>query len=418
MTLVHAPLILALVAAALVVLSHRSATPTAAVLGFLMPLTSVPGIPYSAVVAARLVLTVILMARWSADASPRSRSRIRGVLLPIAALGALVGALGVMRNDHLATSTALSMPESAAVAFVLAGRSRAFPGLALGFVSGTVASAAVAIYQQSAGIDSGGALVARYLGLSVSSTRVSYEYAIALVILGFAVARSVSRPAHTMVRLALGALLLFALALTGGRGGLLALGFALVAVSNVASPAAQRARALALIFVAVVLAGVSGGVNLPVVSRIIGSAGLSGGSNVGVSNGRSALWSESLQAISSHPFGGLGIDNFISQYGVEPHASPVFFGVAAGAFGLAVALGLVLRLWIIALVPRRRLLRTSSLAVGILAVLAVRAVLEPTSPLVGVEEVSLLAICIRLLGEEGGQAESEAEAGVGLEVLV
>lgn len=380
----------------LVVTTHHSPGPAAAALGFLMPLTSVPGVHYAYIVAARLLLTLLIAARWSADTPSAVTPYVRQILIPIGVLGALVGGLAVMRSDHTGISTAESMIESAIVASILARRSRILPGLAAGFVIGASASAIVALLQGSSGVGGGGGIVSRYIGLSSSSTRVSYEYAIALLIIVFVKPRS--GLVLSLPRICVAGLLSVALALSGGRGGLLALGVGLLVVSTSASPVARRARAVTLAFGGIVFGAVASGVKVPVLDRIVGSAGTSGGASVGFSNGRSGLLSDAFGIISSHPFTGFGIDQFTTKFGVEPHAAVMFFGVAAGWVGFAIALALVLRVWMAALIPRRTD-RASALAIGILAVLAVRSVLEPTSPLVGVEEVSLVAVGFRLLYE-------------------
>lgn len=393
---------------AFIVVTHRSIGPAAFVLGFLMPLTAVPGLPYRYVVIARLVLTVVIFLRCPHDEPNLAVRQAQRLLLTVAALGLLVAGFAVFRADHGALSVAGSMIESVAVAWALVGRSNTIVALGAGFVGGASLSAGFAVYQWLHHVDGGGGIVARYVGLSSSSTRVAYEYALAIILVAVA-ARG--KGIFLFARGGLVALLLTALAVSGGRGGLVALALGLVVVSKAAGRAAQRARTALVILLITLVVVLEAGVKISVFDRILGSAGTLQGANVGLTNGRSSLWTDAVGAIGDHPFSGMGIDSFTRKFGNMPHASPVYFGVAAGGVGLVLASLVVFQVWRLALRNFPTATRTASVAAGLLGVLAVRSVLEPTTPLVGMEEVSLLAICVRAVHDGRNAAAREpAEA--------
>lgn len=395
-------LILLVPVALVAVLTHRSSGPAAGLLGLLMPLTSVPGVPYNVIVVARFALCIVILMRWPADQPTPAIRQARQILVLIGILGLLVGGFSVSRADHSTTSVALTMIESVIVAWILSGRSSVTTNLATGFVIGASASAVFSVYQWTHHIHGGDALVARYVGLSSSSTRIAYEYAIAFLIVALSAPRGAG--SSIFVRGGLMALLLAALAASGGRGGLLALGLGLVVVSKAVGRTAQRARGTLIVFIIVAVVVLEARGNISVVDRILGPAGTYRGANVGLSNGRSSLWRGALTVLGDHPLSGLGIDAFITRYGDTPHAAPIFFGVAAGGIGFILALILVFQVWRLSLSTLATRTRATSIATGILAVLAVRSVLEPTAPLVGMEEVSLFAIMVRLI-YEGRQAD-------------
>lgn len=389
------------------VLTHRSSGPAAGLLGLLMPLTAVPGVPYNVIVVARFALCVVILMRWPADQPTPAIRQARQLLILIGILGLLVGGFSVSRSDHSTTSVALTMVESVVVAWILSDRLGVTTHLATGFVIGASASAVVSVYQWTHHIHGGDALVARYVGLSSSSTRIAYEYAIAFLIVALSAPRGAA--SSIFVRGGLSALLLAALAASGGRGGLLALGLGLVVVSKAVGRTARRARGTLILFIIVAVFVLEARGNISVVDRILGPAGTYRGANVGVTNGRSSLWRGALSVLGDHPFSGIGIDNFIARYGDTPHAAPIFFGVAAGGVGFLIALVLVFQVWRLSLSTIATRTRATSLATGILAVLAVRSVLEPTAPLVGMEEVSLLAIMVRLIYEGRHAAQNETQ---------
>lgn len=407
--LTHDLVLLSIPLVAFVVVTHKSTGPAAFILGFLMPLTAVPGLPYRYVVIARLLLTAVIFLRCRRDEPNLAVRQAQRMLLTIAALGMLVAGFAVFRSDHGALSVAGSMVESVAVAWVLVSRSGTLAPLGAGFVGGASLSAAFAVYQWLHHVDGGGGVVARYVGLSSSSTRVAYEYAIAIILVAVA-ARG--KGIFLFVRGGLVALLLTALAVSGGRGGLVALALGLLVVSKAVGRAAERARAALVILLIALVAVLEAGVKISVFDRILGTAGTLQGANVGVTNGRASLWSDAVGAIGDHPFSGIGIDTFTAKFGNMPHASPVYFGVAAGGVGLVLASVVVFQVWRLALRNFPTAARAASVAAGLLGVLAVRSVLEPTTPLVGMEEVSLLAICIRAVHEGRNAAAQEPAESV------
>lgn len=392
--------LLVMLAVVLMLAAYRSPGPSAAVLGFLMPMTAVPGVPYAVIVGARIALSLLLAARWRADIEPYSLIRIRGFLVPISALAALTGGFAVMRGDTVAGSTAAGMLESVIVAFLVVSRRSSYAGLAAGFIIGTSTNAVVALTYANSHVNGGGSLVARYIGFSASSTRVSYEYAVAILLIALA-PRTSSGATFAIARLACAGLLLAGLAISGGRGGLLALAFALVLVSQSANRAARRARSLSVVLLLLAVGAVRAGVHVSLVDRLVGpSADQNDHLIGGITSGRSELAGQAFDAISSHPLSGTGLGPFLAQYGYTPHTSPEYFGVATGFVGFAIALAMALRIWFIAVRPRPAATRGMSIGIAILSVLAIRTVLEPTAPFVGMEDVTLLLVACRLVFDD------------------
>lgn len=272
------------------------------VLGLLLPIYGIAFVPTTIFSLARLLVVAALLV----VAFPLLRETLRwtnrgwfvlwaGLLLaagvntdPATAAGALTSGLAV-----LAAGSIVSLRKTAQ--------------LLLGFRIAVVASAVAALLASAGATGLVAPVVQNYgqWGFSYRSTAFSYELAIGLVIWLFATVRSGRHRAAWAVE---GGVLVGALLVSGGRGGLVAA--VLVLVLALTSVQVRRRASVSLLGLSVLtLVAVSTSNSILSLDRLIGYGGNSTRTlNTDYSAGRLEIFSSAVDAIMRNPVFGSGFD--------------------------------------------------------------------------------------------------------------
>jgi len=317
---------------------------------------------------------------WS---KPASR-----IAIVLGAVGVIVGFIGLIRPESEAATTGLVMILGSVISYSVLSRSTEPWTLLNGYLAGTALSAIVLVlagfgYQTITPLEFAG--YARLSGLSPSATLVTYQMALGVVIAGAALGRKTMRPAYALI----GLLSLFALLLSGGRGGIVAL--ALVAVVAVRWRWIRpRYVVLGTIAVGGLLAyALSQGIALNTLDRLT--------EQTTGSEARTGLFEGALHAIASDPIIGIGYGAFEAAYGALPHvALQTFFIIGGVACGLPIIWVFLVLLRRVAAVDPRPFGPSGYAGHMMVAVLIAPVFLEPTGPFVGAAFVTLLLLALSL----------------------
>lgn len=346
------------------------------VLGFLLPIHQIAGVPVLMLDLARYALAFGLILKFRPN--PRRRTlRPYEIALIIAALWIVTLALG--RSDPLSLTTGGVMVVSTIIAWMLWSRGLVAKPLWIGFVTAAALNSIIVILQ-SIGINlpitpDRFAGYGRHIGLAANAPLLSFELAVAAV-LAFLIS-------GTVTRIAAQSLVLVGLLMCGGRGGLVALAAALFVVLAFSQRHRKVALALTSMGAIVGLGLLTTSTTLATVDRFIQASATSTDS----SSGRVALLESGLREFLNAPMFGLGLSSFVDKYGTTPHVAILSFAIAGGvvpAICVAFVLGTVLRgAW------HER--GNTTVALPSITIFAVWIILEPTGPLVGLLGLLLLA---------------------------
>ena len=369
--------------------------------GALLPIWTVASVDPLVFDALRFGLAGVIFIKGIRQPRAVWSGSARRIAVILAAVGALVGAIGLLRPEAQAATTGLTMVLGSVISWIVLTRITQPWALLNGYLAGTALSAIVLVlagfgYPTVTPLDFAG--YARLSGLSPSATLVTYQMALGVVVAMAAVGRKSARPAYVL----LGLLSLFALLLSGGRGGIVAL--ALVALVAVRwrwirpVPAILGAAAVA----GLVAWAVNEGVALNTLDRLT--------EETAGSDARTGLFAGAMQTIVENPIVGTGFAAFEASYGALPHiALQTFFilgGIACGIPILWVFFLLVRRL---AVVNPRPFGHDGFAGHMILAVFMATVFLEPTGPFVGAAFVTLLLLGVSLTEKRPPEDDTEAE---------
>jgi len=356
--------------------------------GVLLPIWSVGTLDPILFDGLRFGLAAVLLAksrRKEKNLFSRSASWMAVVLLSV---GVVVVVVGLLRPEAQAVSTGLAMVLGIAVSWTVLTRSAEPWTLMNGFLLGAVLSAVVLIlagfgYPTVTPLDFAG--YSRLSGLSPSTTLVTYQMALGVVIAWVQFERRRLRPAFAVA----GVLCVSALLLSGGRGGLVALALVAVVMMRwrlvrvVPAVSALAAAALFLVYAN------SRGIAVNTLDRL--SEQTAGG------DARLLLYEGALRSIAQHPFLGSGYGEFRQTFGLLPHmALQTFFVIGGLACGVPIVVVFVVLVHRIFVVDPRSFGAEGRLGHMLVAALLATVFLEPNGPFVGAAFMSILLLGVAL----------------------
>lgn len=340
--------------------------------------------------AARAAVAMLVLVKSKPTSRPLWARDSWAVAVPLSVVGTITLTVGLARPDLDAAVTGGTMLLSVFVAWVVLARVANPWTLLNGYLIGLMLSAAV-MFLTAAGFSAltpqENAGYFRLTGLSPSATLITYQMALGCVIAWAAMRRGTFRVWYVTVLVAS----LVAVVLSGGRGGVAALGIALIVSIRWGWFRPAPAIVLGLVGWLVTSQASAIGISINTLERFKSAA------TGDQPDGRLTLFYDSLQSIVLNPALGQGLPEFESMYGGGPHSAILSFAVAGGLL-----CGLLI-LWVTVLLARR-LVFTSPKPFAeagkaghlILAVLITDLIFEPTGPFVGVEFVTMLLLAVSL----------------------
>lgn len=365
-------------------------------LGFLLPVWTIWQAPPVAFDALRVAVSIAITVRCQVSVPPSSRAAINSWAASIAVLGGLLLMVPATRGEY--EPQAVVVLAAVAVALLVSLRCSNPWWLWRGFVAGVAFSAAIGVSGLLGGIDlsplqSGNF---RMTGLASRAPRFGFEAAIAAII-SFVALASGRRPRQLWYASLVVSLV--TVMLSGGRGGLVALGAALVLATL-----RGWIRPLPLIGSAIAV-GFSiwwfrtQGFAISTYDRLIGAEGTRGLEDF--SGGRIPLIPQAMQAILSRPWAGYGSARFMEANGVMPHSPILSFGVASGLIAAVLALAMTARLVLSTVRSRGSDSADKQAAHLVATVLIVTVFVEPDGPFVGLELLLMLFVGVSAISSEG-----------------
>jgi hypothetical protein len=369
--------------------------------GAVLPIWSVAGLNPMFFDAARLSLAGAIFLRAHSSARRLWTESMGRLTLTLGLIGFVLTVVGVVRPDPAGVILGYTMVIAVSTAWIALSRIDDFMPLLRGYLIGVSISAAVLIIS---GLGFGvltpraGVGIDRLVGLSSSATQVGYELAVGVVI---AVA-GISQLRSRVVFFVCFAICVSAMLMSGGRGGVAAIGIALLV--------GVRWR-----WIRIVPALLTGGIGWIVLARIIQSGQTlntlsrfegTGQKGAEFTAGREDLFSTSIAAIERSPFFGTGLSQFQIEYGhgLNPHFAFFLFYVAGGVIpGLLI---LAILIFIIHRVTFRSACEDGfggHVAYLMFAVFLAMAILEPSGPFVGTAKTTLLLIAVGMTSTPASQ---------------
>ncbi|TFC93391.1 O-antigen ligase [Cryobacterium sp. TMT3-29-2] len=357
--------------------------------GALLPVWSVSSLDPMVFDAARLAVAIMIMVKSGREHANLWTPAVRRVAVPLGASAIGLVVFGIVSGESGTVNLGVTMLLGLIVGWMVLSRLTNPWALMNGYLVGVTLSGVVLIlagfgYSTITPQTNGGFL--RLTGLSPSATLVTYQLAIGAVVAWASIHKG-ARSGRFVVALMV---CLVAMGLSGGRGGVVALGLALLVGARWGWVRAVPAAAIALVgWIAVTLAE-NAGITFNTLQRFTSS-----GDGGDLTTGRARLFQDSLDSILTHPVLGSGLSQFEAEYGPAPHVALLTFFVAGG---LLCGLPVLWAFWCIA----RRCLTISPKQFGaagkaahlILAVSIASAFLEPNGPFVGIAWTTILLLAV------------------------
>ena len=365
-----------------------------AVFGALLPIWSIGTISPLVFDGARLGLALAIFLKARRAGGQIWSSSMRQMALVLGATGLVLVVAGALRPDPIALTMGYTMVLAVATAWMALSRVNQ-PWLLLGgYLFGATTSAVVLILHGvgfTALTPLANAGIHRLTGLSSSAPLVGFELAIGIVI---AVVGATNRRFRVLLVVA-GLIGVTALLMSGGRGGLVALGIALLVAVRWRWVKFMPAAFVTVFGWGIVSTILNSGGSINMFTRILGT-----GEIRDVTSGRVGLFDASLISIEQDPLLGTGLFQFLGQQygnGLTPHFALFTFYIGGG-----LCAGLLV-LWMLGFITYRLMFKSPSrfqaagrLSYLILAVLLAMALIEPNGPFVGTQATSLLLLTIGL----------------------
>lgn len=377
--------------------------------GLLLPTYTIGTLPPEVFDAIRYAGVVLLLVRVRSDLNDGEKRHVTGWAVLIGVLGAARLGMSLPRDDMYGTVSGVVTLVALAAALVVVGRKQLHLPVLVGYTAGVTASAVVVVLQ-AAGLPNPtvpreGTL--RIVGLSAQSTLLTYQLAIAVVLMAAVLIGRLRAP-RLMVVLSL-MVCLAAMALSGGRGGILGLAFAAVFV-GLRYGYLRVAHVLGLVALGAAVWWFLDRAQLYTLTldRLSGPAG--GESSLDrLSSGRLDIAGRAFAEILADPLFGPGIGQFRTEHTLVPHFMPLTIGLTAGVAGLV--LGFVVLGRLTGVVLRRPPVVDGRFVVGaaLCAVLLANSLTEPTGPFSGVERVTILLIALLMCAPTNQRAEESTE---------
>ena len=381
------------VAVGIVVAALLPLSALAALFAALLPIWSVDTISPLVFDGARLGLAFAIFMKARSTGRQLCSASARRMAIALGATGVILVVAGAFRPDPIGLSMGYTMVLAVATAWMALFRVDQPWYFLGGYLFGVTASAVVLILHGmgfTALTPLADAGIHRLSGLSSSAPLVGFELAIAIIIAAVGFTNRKHR-----VLLAVAVLIcLIALLMSGGRGGVAALGIAgLVAVRW------RWVKFMPAAFVTVLGWGVvstilDSGRTINTFARILGTGEI----RSDATSGRIGLFDASLTAIVQDPILGTGLSQFLGQQygnGLTPHFALFTFyvagGVLAGVLVLSMLGFIVQRL---VLKSPRRFGPAGRVSYLVLAALLAMAITEPNGPFVGTQATTLLLLVI------------------------
>lgn len=364
-----------------------------AVFAALLPIWSIGTLSPLAFDGARLGLAVAIFLKARRASRQTWSSSSRQTALVLGATGLVLVVAGAFRPDPIGLTMGYTIVLAVATAWMALSRIDQPWQLLGGYLVGVTTSAVVLILHgvgfttltplADAGIN-------RLSGLSSSAPLVGFELAIGIVV---AVVGIGNRKYRLLLALAV-LTCLTALLMSGGRGGVAALGIALLVAVRWRWVKLMPAAFATILGWGVVSTILDSGRTINMFARFLGTGEI----RSDATSGRVDLFDASLRAIAQDPILGTGLFQFLGQQygnGLTPHFALFTFYVAGGiCAGLLVfsMLGFIIhRLMFKSPRPFGAAGRASYL---VLAALLTMALTEPNGPFVGTQTTTLLLLVI------------------------
>jgi O-antigen ligase len=381
-----------------------------ATLGALLPIWSIGTLSPFVFDGARLGLALAVFLKARSVGGQIWPSSTRRIALILGATGLVLVVAGAFRPDPIGLTMGYTMVLAVVTAWMALSRVNQPWQLLAGYLFGVTTSAIVLIL---AGLgftaltplaDAG---IHRLSGLSSSAPLVGYELAIGILI-------GVVGYSNRRFRLILASSVLICLAallMSGGRGGVAALGIAILVAVRWRWVKFMPALFVSLVGWGIVSMILDSGQTINMIARILGTGEI----RPDATSGRVDLFNASLSAIAQDPIFGTGVVQFIGQQGngLTPHFALFTFYVAGGVCAAFLVLSMLLfitqRLF---LKSPRRFESAGRVSYLVLAALLTMAFTEPNGPFVGTQATTLLLLVIGMSSRRGADVDQPQDRRV------